>query len=83
MLTILLNHHRYTSAQLFLSKPWVERRRSAWLEFFNTEADLVTFIFLFFKKSMELCKHSAGGMSFKITGLSLHKHQLPINPLEI
>lgn len=44
------------------------------MEFFNTEADLGTFSFLFFKKFMELCKHSAGGMSFKITGLSLQKH---------
>ena len=39
------------------STPEEEMRRNAWLELFNTEDDLETSIFLFFKNSKELCKH--------------------------
>lgn len=62
------------------NKPEEERRRSAWLELFRTADDLDTCIFLFFRNSKELFKHSGGGISFKTTGSDL---QIEVNEQKI
>lgn len=48
--------------------PELESRRNAWLEFFKTADDLGTDIFLSFKKSKAVFKHSGGAGLLTIIG---------------
>jgi hypothetical protein len=51
--------------------PELESRRNAWLEFFKTADDLGTDIFLSFKKSKAVFKHSGGADLLTIIGSEL------------